>query len=318
MKRLPKMILSLAAFALSFTGLLCAPQIQVESTRRTELDCETIPGRPQQEGVRTGSEYNTRIDPVDRAVSICPAAKNTRGCQKIQLQPALTPAVNSKETIEVLVNRERSALVVLRIVAAGEYIWSVHALGYAISNNSGRLIRDYDIEVQSLSASLFTMLDDLLYIRDCVGAGPGCSGTLYPVLTKQRKPFSIGHSPRDSMNVYEGSEIPIAPGIWAFVSSSGNEVVWMDLKRGRAIRREIISDLAPGISSAQAFPWLEEYADPGAGNFAYKRDGQLRIVYGLTAPESYNGSQKELWQLRLNLTTGGLLGKQRIQLCPSL
>ncbi|MEQ9367088.1 MAG: hypothetical protein RIF32_22830, partial [Leptospirales bacterium] len=291
-----------------------APTKIPPTTHNNQTDaCESPPRRALQEGVRVDGRYRASIEAPGAAV-VCLRARKDGACERFELkpEPVIAPP-SAREHLYALVDDRLSTLVTLGARAGSP---EVKITRYALPE--GRKLREFQVALEARSASLFTMLEDHLYIRDCVGAGPGCSGRLHPPGPAGGAPFAVSvreDDPRDSgLNVYGGSEIQVAPGLWAFVSASGHQVVWMDFAKRRARRHVQISELIPGIASSEDYPWLEENADPGAGNFAYKKGEALHIVYGLhDRPPGGPGH----WRVRLHLKTGALIDRGRVPLCPS-
>ena len=119
------------------------------------------------------------------------------------------------------------------------------------------------------------------------------------------------------LNMYDASEIARPDGRWIFVDASGQEVIWMDLKNLRVLRRVRIADLVPNKAGAEPDPrpWSDDNFDPGAGNHAHLSgpgDRELRIVYRTNETEAPH------WQVRLDANSGALLGAEKIRLCARL
>ncbi|MCR9143251.1 MAG: hypothetical protein NXI24_13430 [bacterium] len=315
--RLP--LMTLVCLAASAATIGCSPKIQASPDRSAPQEsasaCETPPRRPVQEGIRVAGSYRAQLEAP--GVIACPTAPGSGDCEIFDLSPEPEYSPESDpDRFKALVDDRLSVAVALHPQPRSS---EVRAVGYSLPDGQRR--RQYEIELQSRSASLFALLDDHLYVRDCVGAGPGCSGALYPLQSKSktsRGPFAVQAKPGDpqdyGLNVYEGSEIRVAPGLWAFVSASGHEVIWMDFAGRRSVRHVRISDLSPGINSAGALPWLEENADPAAGNFGFRKGDALHILYGVYEKPPADGKR---WRVRLNLKTGAFLGQDRVPACPS-
>ena len=317
---------SLRIGALAFAALLlgqCAPGVFAEPAQSNpDSDCEEVPRRTVQEGVRVHGRYRASIQKP--GALICHAKSDE--CETVRLTPPPEyPGDSAVVNLYVLVDDRRSVLATVRLTES-DGSQDVEIKSYALP--SGVLQQKFKIQGLFVAASLFALLDDHLYVRDCVGAGPGCGATIYPLGPGISQPFKVkpvqrvrpqskpaGEAGAEALNMYEGSEIRLGPGRWVFVSATGERIVWMDFAKRRATRSVSLVDRRPGIEAPQtAFPWLAENADPSSGNFAYRVGEALHIVYARFEKPPADG---KYWRMRLNLKDGAMHAPDRVKLCPS-
>lgn len=300
---------------LAFAALLCtqcAPGAFAEpQSANPDSGCEATPRRPVQEGVHVHGQYRASIQKP--GALICHAQSDE--CETIRLTPPPKyPGDSAVVNLYGLVDDRKSVLATVRIADASQ---DVEIKSYALP--SGVLQQKFKIQGLFVAASLFALLDDHLYVRDCVGAGPGCGATIYPLGPGISQAFAVrpqaGEAGAEALNMYEGSEIRLEPGRWVFVSATGERIVWMDFAKRRAIRSVSLVDRSPGIEAQQtAFPWLAKNADPSIGNFAYRKEDALHIVYARFEKPPADG---KYWRIRINLKDGAALAPDRVKLCPS-
>lgn len=99
-------------------------------------------------------------------------------------------------------------------------------------------VASFGVPVQTREASEWFIAGSVLYIRDCVGAGPGCTGRTHDIRTGKE----LAHIGQDkdneyAANVYGGAERPYQKNIWAFLSAGGAEIILQDLSTGLVIKR---------------------------------------------------------------------------------
>ena len=296
--------------------------------------------RPLQEGLRAtpGSVVHdldlTRIDrrPGNRQTAvrfarICADASGTIDCADVNWTPRLLPD-QPGPLLGALADRTRTRLVLLferkhSGDSAGEDGSTVAAWPLALKYGAqslivARMAPPFGVRAQDVPASLFAMRGERLYIRSCVGAGPGCEAELHALESPDQN--SKRRVLRLPGNAYDGTEFEF-PGsrfeahgnasAAGFVSAGGLAVSignLTTLKIGRRIAVEQLLTRTPWparlaalrsaprspIAPAGPLPDFPEFSAPDTGNFAQLRPDNsdlLEIFYAAgVARSSSRGS----------------------------
>lgn len=227
---------------------------------RYERDAEAgrTPVAPDFSLTRPPAGY--RIEIQTRRPRICRDADGR--CLELQLQRPVEARSETEEVLPPRILLSDAAILALRY----DYLEDRTLIVEAYSRAQGSYIGEYRILLEDPRAALFAMLDGALYVRDCVGAGPGCSGRLLKPQTGELILKLYAADGESLINMYEGSEIRIGTNVWLFVSGDGGTLLWINAASGAVIRRLAFTPV--GIDGgAQAVPgrWDE---------------GEILLLYG--------------------------------------
>lgn len=227
---------------------------------RYERDAETgrTPAAPDFSLTRPPAGY--RIEFQTRQARIC--REDDGRCFQLNLQRPVEARSETEEILPPRILLTDSAALVLRY----DHLEGRTLIVEVYSRAPGALIGEYRIGLEDPRAALFAMLDGALYVRDCVGAGPGCSGRLVQPRTGELILNLYAADGESLINMYEGSEIRIGTNVWLFVSGDGGTLLWANVASGAVIRR--LSFTPVGI-------------DGGAQAVAGRADeGEILLLYG--------------------------------------
>lgn len=100
------------------------------------------------------------------------------------------------------------------------------------------LVAAFGVPVQTREASEWFIAGSSLYVRDCVGAGPGCIGRIHDIRTgKELQLIGQDKDNEYAANLYGGAELPYQSDTWAFLSAGGGEIILQNLRTGIVSRR---------------------------------------------------------------------------------
>ncbi len=141
-----------------------------------------------------------------------------------------------------------SHAITLHYASVAEQETDAAALPVSVRSLPGRdLVWEYSIPLASVFASPITMLKNSLFVRNCVGAGPGCEGLLIEAVSGRVLA-------KIDANLYGGDVLRLDDARFAFASGDGGTLLWIDVDRGRVLRRLALnaSDVDTGAGLMRA------------------------------------------------------------------
>ncbi|MCB1327669.1 MAG: hypothetical protein KDK35_20730 [Leptospiraceae bacterium] len=106
---------------------------------------------------------------------------------------------------------------------------------------NGRLLAEFTRDFQDRDASFVELLGETLFLRDCVGAGPGCNG----LLLDARDGRLIADFQDLSLNMYGAGVAHQAGNVWAFVPGDAGVILWINVRTGATVARLNIPMIEP-------------------------------------------------------------------------
>ena len=116
---------------------------------------------------------------------------------------------------------------------------------------SAALIRKHGFSVVDPAASEVHFVGDQLYLMDCVGAGPGCSGRIMDPVSGQEL-LSLKFTKDDWLNVYNTNFVDLGKGRFVFFDSTGKRGILYNGKKMDLLFFDLEAGVEQGVRAAHA------------------------------------------------------------------